>query len=298
MEKRNVIWIASYPKSGSTWIQSIIKHASLQKERDPGELDLHTLSKKRKPPNIFPFVQERYTKYPCSVLKTHYLYQPNAKLNHFKGIQLLNTGFIHIFRNPLDVLLSYINYTRLQYRNVVRQNPSKQKVDNYRHSIFIETLGFDRPYEVDEWEKMSLATIPQKNLDYALDHFSDRGLSITDLDSSSGSWIQHFNSWEKGKTDIHGISLRYEDCLKNSNEFFELLDFLKFTQKDISKACKAAYSKAKQARETSSSGSIFYNKMKAYYFFEYFSRPALIRFFSKNERILKNSGYGFLLEKI
>jgi hypothetical protein len=298
MEKRNVIWIASYPKSGSTWVNSIVKHASLQKERDPGEMDLHTLSKKGNTPNIFHLVREKYTTYPCSVLKTHYIYQPNAKSHYLKGIQLVNTGFIHIFRNPLDVLLSYINYTRLQYRNVVRRNPSKQKVENYRHSIFIETLGFDRPYEVDEWEKMSLATIPKKNLDYALDNFSDRGLSIPALDSSSGSWIEHFNSWEKAKTDIHGISLRYEDCLENVNEFFQLLDFFKFTQKDISTACKLADSKAKKAREESSSGSIFYNKMKAYYFFEYFSHSAIIRFFSKNERILKNSGYGFLLEKI
>lgn len=295
MQKMNVIWIASFPKSGNTWLNSIIRQASLQKGFISGEMDIHVLLREQKTPKIFHLVKPSYLTHPCSVLKTHFLYKSGDELHTFRGIQLVSTGFIHIFRNPLDVLLSYINFTRLQYRNLVRRKPSDEKIANYRKSLFIDTLGFDQAYDVDEWEKMNLGTIPQKNLDYALDSFSDRGLSIKAFDSSSGSWIDHTNSWKKANAEINGFSIRYEDCLDNTNEFFRLQEFFEFSETDISEALNLVNCRA---REESASGSIFYNKMQAYYFFNYFSNAAITRFFNKHENLLKNLGYESLLAKV
>ncbi|MDE5084509.1 MAG: sulfotransferase domain-containing protein [Trichodesmium sp. St18_bin1] len=295
MEKINVIWIASYPKSGNTWMNSIIRQASIDRGFVQGEMDVHVILRESKTPNVFHLVKPSYAKHPCSVLKTHSLYKQGDNLHKFTGFQLINTGFIHIFRNPLDVLLSYINYTRLQYRNLVRRSSSDQRVTNYRKLLFIDTLGFDKAYDVNEWEKMSLETIPQKNLDYSLDSFSNNGLSIPAFKSSSGTWIEHITSWKKAKADISGFSVRYEDCLNNPNEFFHLLEFFDFSQTNISDALNRVNIRA---REESSSNSIFYNKMQAYYFFDYFSRSAITRFFNKHENTLKNFDYECLLEKI
>ena len=94
---------------------------------------------------------------------------------------------------------------------------------------------------------------------------------------------------------MKGFSIRYEDCLVDREQFVTGAEFFKFGREDVLNALEAFN---KKVREFSSSGSIFYNKMEAYYFFKYFSRGAIQRFMDKNEGILRDNGYSSLLEMI
>ncbi len=246
-----------------------------------------------KHPPIFYLIKPNFTnsKYFCSVLKTHSKYGDN--LHNFQGFRLINLGFIHILRNPLDVLLSYINYTRENYRTILNRNPSTKYVVNYQKTLFIDTLGFDRVYDIDEWEKFSLDTIPQKNLDFALDVFSDNNCGIPAFIKMSGNWIEHTASWKKAKSDISGCSIHYEDCLNDPSSFFYLQNFFDFSETDILESVERVNSRA---RNLCYSRPTFFNKMSAYYFWDYFSHSAIARFFNKHENILKCFGYGHILK--
>jgi hypothetical protein len=295
MQKMNVIWLASFPKSGNTWMNSLIRQTSLNKGVIQELIQGHASLRKGQKPKIFHLVKPNCAAQPCSVLKTHYLYEEVLADNScLSDMELSTAGYVHIYRNPLEVLLSYLNYTRLAYQNLVRQKPPESRIFNFKKVLFIDTLGFSEPYGVNEWEKMNLDKIPQKNLDYALDCFSDANLSIPGLHKMSGSWIEHISSWKKAKEEVNGLSLRYEDCLENPNEFFRLREFFDFSEKEISEALSIVNS---EARERLSDGHLFYNKMQAYYFPNYFSPSAIARFFKKHENTLKNFGYGFLLSK-
>ena len=291
----NVIWLASFPKSGNTWIKSLIRQTSLNKGVIQGLIQGDRSLRKGQKPNIFHLVKPNCATQPCSVLKTHYLYENVlADKNCRSALELSTVGYVHIYRNPLDVLLSYLNYTRLDYKIFVQRKPSESRIFNFKKVLFIDTLGFSEPYGVNEWEKMNIDRIPQKNLDYALDCFSDANLSIPGLNKMSGSWIEHITSWKKAKEEVNGLSLCYEDCLGNPNEFFRLREFFDFSEREILEALSIVNS---EARERLSDGHLFYNKMQAYYFPNYFSPSAIARFFTKHENTLKNFGYEFLMSK-
>ncbi|MBL4864616.1 MAG: sulfotransferase domain-containing protein [Rhodobiaceae bacterium] len=126
----NIIWLASYPKSGNTWMRSFL-HNLLKNSRapvdineldhfcigessaqhyqkylssSPDEVDHEVLAKLR------PRVQRDFTTYfPDSVFaKTHNF------LGEWHGVPLHNmdvtTGAIYVLRNPLDIVLSMTHH--------------------------------------------------------------------------------------------------------------------------------------------------------------------------------------------
>ena len=292
-QKINVIWVASYPRSGNTWVNTVLKRAGKNYGFPQDNNDVYKILAEKGKPEVCSAVREKYADNPCSVLKTHSPYNPESELHKFGGISIKNTGFIHVYRNPLDVLLSYINFSRGQYQNY--RNTKRYKRGKYKKALFIDILDFQHTYEIDEWQSMSLDLIPQRNLDHALDYFSDHGLDIKTLSDMAGSWITHIESWKKAHLNMKGFSIRYEDCLVDREQFVTGAEFFKFGREDVLNALEAFN---KKVREFSSSGSIFYNKMEAYYFFKYFSRGAIQRFMDKNEGILRDNGYSSLLEMI
>ncbi len=148
----NVIWITSYPKSGSTWVNTVLKRAGRDIGYPQGNNDVYKLSDNNDKPEICAAVKARYSDYPCTVLKTHSAYKKNTELHKFRGLKLINCGFIHVYRNPLDVLLSYINFSRKQYQNF--ENMNRGKREKYKKLLFIDMLGFRQPFDIDTWLNM------------------------------------------------------------------------------------------------------------------------------------------------
>jgi len=96
----NIVWLASYPKSGNTWVRFMLYAAIFGPPKN-------SLDVSKKIPDIhrpMPFdIPESGTLH----IKTHF----ELKANHPK---LADTSkAIHIIRNPRDVMLSAINYRML-----------------------------------------------------------------------------------------------------------------------------------------------------------------------------------------
>ncbi len=292
MSKRNIIWVAAYPKSGNTWMCSVLQAAGRGHGYPHGEYDAYNLQAKAMQPLVCEAVTASFKNHPCSVVKTHAVYREEGLPHVFPDIEVVTAGFIHIYRNPLDVLLSYIGFTRIEYK-------TKSESEDYKDELFLELLGLPAHIEYDEWRTMGIDALDTRTLDHALDHFSERGLSIPRLEGMAGTWTQHLDSWRAAAKRIPGISLRYEDCLQDLSTFNQVADLFSFGASEITDAVAEVNLRARKfAQSDDGYRSIFYNKMQAHYFKDYFSSAAIARFFRDNEHVLKSAGYGYLLETV
>ena len=255
-----------------------------------GEVDAYLIQASGKLPCINCSVQPRFQVHPCSVLKTHSQFSPQGQPHSFPGLTAQTVGYIHVYRNPLDVLLSYINYSRLEYK-------SNQGSVYYRKRLFHDLLGFDKVYSYDDWLEQGIDTIPVRNLDHALDHFSASGIAIPHLQNLAGSWASHLESWHSVPDEIPGHTIRYEDCVSDSSAFDPLADMFLFGPAEL----RAAVGSVNQAaRKFSAEGNqnqvIFFNKMRAYYYPDYYSQSAVSRFCAAHGEILAKYGYQSILD--
>lgn len=286
---RNVIWVTSYPKSGNTWVGSALKFAGRAHGDHSDEVDAYVLQRTGREPTINRAVAARFRDNPCSALKTHSVYSREGQPHAFPGLQLRTVGYIHVYRNPLDVLLSYIGYTRLEYK-------ANRERAGYPERLFQELLGFDRTYSYDDWLTQSIDTIPQANLDHALDRFSDADLAIPHLKNLAGTWKSHLESW-LGVSGIEGHSVRYEDLTADVSAFDPLADMYEFSPEELHQSVAKVNAMARKVSvEGDADQVIFYNKMRAYYFQDYYSKDAIARFCERNEAILERAGYRGILE--
>lgn len=292
MNRQNAIWIASYPKSGNTLVHSVIRVAGKNYGFPQADMDAYNLQRNGLMPMPCPAVDQRVINSPSVVLKTHSIYKKNAELHSFPELKLVNGAFVHVYRNPLDVLLSYLNFTRIEYK-------TKRENYGYKQYLFVDMLGFKQPLECENWVAMTLDTIPRGNLDHALDYFSDHGLNIKTLSGIAGSWIDNTRSWISASNDLPGCSMRYEDCLANPEEFTKLCSLFVFTRDDVLKALKFVNTSAQlMSASGNQEQTVFYNKMKAFYFVDYFSQESIERFMLRNETILKETGYAAILQNV
>ena len=199
-----IVWLASYPKSGNTWMWLFIKSyfnppkkkLSLNYHKDdPIMLEPFPPEKKFDELKIkyenFLDLSKNWINLQSSINlnnKTNYVKTHNAMctVNNYKFTDLHNTlGAIYIVRDPRDILVSYANYM-------------EKNID--------ETMKFmlnKETYEVGEFKKK----IYDKTL--------------------IGSWSDHYNSWKNYKSrEI--IIIKYEDMIDNTRStFLKVLTYLK-----------------------------------------------------------------------
>lgn len=200
-----IIWLASYPKSGNTWVRAFLANYTLNRsEAVPiNELIRYTLGdgflihyervSGRKIQDLSdqeitalrPKVHEWFgtSKGQTVFVKTHSL------LGQADGVPLITpqatAGAVYILRNPLDVVVSFAHHYRL---------PLQEAVDS-----------LCRPGNV----------VPG----------SERALPLV-----LGSWSQHARSWTEAR-GLNPLVLRYEDLLaKPAESFATLTQFLKLPQ--------------------------------------------------------------------
>src|SRR5687768_1005670 len=111
----SVIWIASYPKSGNTWVQTVIRRAGKSHGFPKRDLDVYKHIRAGQAPVAVGGIRPEVSRGHTTVLKTHARHVPGTRIHPELNLQAV--GFIYVMRNPLDLLLSYINFTRLQYEN-------------------------------------------------------------------------------------------------------------------------------------------------------------------------------------
>lgn len=96
-----VVWIASYPKSGNTWMRFLLHHYLFGEPRNSIELN-------RRIPDLHRPAGRIDTSQARVLVKTHF---PLHEGLPYLG---LTDRAIHIHRHPKDVLLSGMNYARLE----------------------------------------------------------------------------------------------------------------------------------------------------------------------------------------
>ena len=205
-----IIWLASYPKSGNTWVRSFISALLYNNE---GRNDFSNLKKIKQFPakSLFKdFVEDyqnieeiykNWSKVQNSLnldkkikfLKTHHV---NCIIDNYKFTDDYNTiGVIHIVRDPRNVLLSINNHFSLNDYEKAKEFLFKEK----------HWIGIEKKIE----DKLQDNMIP----------------------TLISSWNIHYQTW-KNKTKNY-LLIKYEDLQKNPyDEFTKIVKYLeKITNK-------------------------------------------------------------------
>ena len=188
-----IIWIASYPKSGNTWVRLFLKSYYKNLNKDfishtfPKIQDLLDLSIDYR--NFIEIVKNWETiqdklnlDKKLKFLKTH---NALCTINGSKFTSKKNTiGAIYLVRDPRDVLVSYSAHLGQTYNQVLKGmiDPNNGELADYKN---------------EEWRR-----------------------------SIMGKWSDHYNSW---KSYNYGniLTIKYEDLSKNPfKEFSKIINYL------------------------------------------------------------------------
>jgi len=192
-----IIWIASYPKSGNTFLRSFLSTYYFSKN---GKFDFNLLLNINQFPSLkysnlksFTFVDAAknwipnqktfFNKEKLFFLKTH------NSLEQYFGNKFTTSsetiGAIHIVRDPRNVISSMCNHYSMNYDEIY------QKMVDNNTSLSFKTNEGD------------------------LSNFS-----------FLGSWSNHYWSW-KNNFEFKTLTIRYEDLENNSyDEFYKILTFI------------------------------------------------------------------------
>ena len=196
-DPKSLIWLASYPKSGNTWVRAFLAHYLLQPDGSPGATAFEAIERissgdvsgpsyaelagchpTRLPPGAYPKVRlQHLTRIAQSsggvkFVKTH---TQNTRFGQNWLIPAaLTRQAIYIVRHPLDMLLSYADHWGISLDAAAFQ------------------IGAD------------------KNMIAANDRTAAQFL---------GSWSTHVKSWTQTR-DFPVLTLRYEDMLADPEAAF------------------------------------------------------------------------------
>jgi len=231
-----IIWLASYPKSGNTWLRFFIISLLL---KENNEVSLKHLEGIRQFPTNYHFRDFSISKADLGNLNkiSEYWIAAQKKINSDNKIRFFKThnalckvdnniftneentlGTIHIVRDPRNVLSSLNNH--FHHKSL---EESKKFILDERKGLF------------------SKSKIEQNN--------------IFALPQVIGSWKTHYNSWKLIKKNY--LLVKYEDLInkpelefKRIASYLEPLIKLKFTDETISKAIKlSSFDRLKKIEE-------------------------------------------------
>ena len=219
-----IIWLASYPKSGNTWLRMFLK-SYFQKPGTEFRLedtilddfkthgsfpDLNMLKHLKVDFNIFTEIVKNWETLQDYINlnnKTNFVKTHNSMctIGPYKFTNNRNTkGGIYLVRDPRDVLVSYSNHTGYDYETTFKHMCSSSNYETTKDGI------------------------KDKTFDKAL----------------MGSWSDHYNSWKRYKSSKI-LVIKYEDMIDNTyNTFKKIINYLneiddlKINEEKLSNAIK------------------------------------------------------------
>ena len=195
-----IIWIASYPKSGNTWVRSII--SSLIYSND-GNFDFDLLKKIQQFPNKKYFENFTNDFHNINEIKKYWIESQNF-LNLDKEVKFFKTHHInckigeHAFTNKNNTLGTI--YVVRDPRNLIN--------------------SFTNHYSIDKNTAKNFITSRQ-SVTGALGEMKKDNNIFTIL----GSWNDHLKSWTKMNQNL--LLIKYEDLIENPlNEINKITKYL------------------------------------------------------------------------
>ena len=205
-----IIWIASYPKSGNTWVRALLSYYYFSKKEDFNFDILKHIPNF----NIGDFVSAAtrfksnidfadkaldIQKFICEKTKMNIFFKTHSCLKKIKNQNFTNNdvslGVIYIVRDPRDVITSYKNFENWDYKKTLKFMLNKE---SYLFS----------------------------------NKKTQNKLGITGMEMIS-SWSKNYNSWVKNKLKIPVCLIKYEDLINNPLEQFEkMFKFIKKINSD------------------------------------------------------------------
>jgi hypothetical protein len=254
MSEKNLIWLAGYPKSGTTWLREIIS-LIVAPELD-SKVAIPSFGKAFPTDTVLHNIGNRQV----SIVRTHL----HADSNRLSQCKLNNVGIITIYRHPLDVLLSAMNFSNIR------------KLDQYFKN--------NEPKSVEE-------IIQDGDIGYYIDKFiENNGIEL--YQSSSGPWPSYQEGWKRIGEKIPYLSLQYENLVANPLQgISQLCEFLGIASNPS--FVQSVYELSE--RRTALDGEFFWKK-RAYNFKEMIPASIVYQFNQKFKKQLVQLGYGHTIE--
>lgn len=177
MDVGKVVWLASYPKSGNTWLRIILNEVL-----SPGAKPLESIpTLTREFPSEAPLHEIRGEK--VKIVKTHL----SPELPRFADMNHTCAAVITIYRHPLDILLSAANYASMKGGNFFFPDRPAKAVDQILRDgemasyldAFIESDGVPR------------------------------------FSGTSGPWSAFQRSWDEWANTKRHLRIRYESLVED-----------------------------------------------------------------------------------
>ena len=202
-----IIWLASYPKSGNTWVRSFISSLIFSKK---GEVNFEKMQKLSLYPRRSHFNGIKENLEDINYLAQNWidsqrLINLDKKIKFFKTHHVMcnfgkhsftnyeNTfGVIQIVRDPRNVITSVLNYyEKKDYQDAKKFIFDENKIIGY---------NFSKPKR--------------------------ENLRDNDIPTLISSWKTHYNSWKNFKKNY--LLIKYENLIKEPyNEFTKIRNYLK-----------------------------------------------------------------------
>ena len=253
-------WIASYPKSGNTWMRIILTYLLFDKElKDKDTYPFKELIASSIPDLTYQYKNEtRKVKSNIgylSLLKTH-----RYEIPFQENEEIETVGFVYLYRHPLDVFLSAMNYKFIKNDSQFFNGGKPKSVDDLKAS--------------DE-------------LNYYVDKFINNDLKLEIWGKNSKTYLDHIEYWLNVSTvsNENKIIIRYEDLLENTfQEIIKFKSLFEITDNEIKKAI--AY-----ANKQTSDGNRFFWRKQSKNYQKYIDKKYVDKFNEKYRETLEILGY-------
>ena len=287
----NSIVIAGYPKSGNTLLGQVLNIAG-NVDTKGEDINFGIYSIRRK--GIRPPVNHLFGGSVCT-LKSHEMFCGSADWEDFYLGKFLKV--ITLVRNPFEVLLSSLNYFRVN----AADNGGCLKTQQIRNLTRI-LPGYEIPVKfVDDF---NLENLREKGLlEIALEYFRENEAILPQFANTSGSWATFVSSYDSCPVPV--MNLTYEDLVLASSDSVAgslncpvIQRISRFLDVDCSAISEAFAIQRREAEKSKGSKKLFFNKLRSGYWRDYFEYENCRSFASTFQEAFKKNGYQDILEEL